>query len=137
MTRDPSKLITFQGILLANPPRPVDFPEMLLDHCRFLGFKPKKKNNKRNLGHLMLQLRSLEEPLMPPKDFQAAVKKFRIKLDKSLMGTLMDTFSERRLVDTGAMATKYLQKYPTEPPPIEEKKKTKKKNKKNGGTKGK
>ncbi|XP_053686109.1 uncharacterized protein LOC128735646 [Sabethes cyaneus] len=130
MTRDPTKQITFGGILLANPPRPVDVPEMLLDRCRFLGFKPKKKKRKKDLGHLMLQLQRLEQPLISREDFIATIKKFRIKLDKSLMGSLMDTFGDRKLVDTGAMASKYLEKYPTEPPPVKQKKKKSAKRKK-------
>ncbi|XP_065073045.1 uncharacterized protein LOC135697360 [Ochlerotatus camptorhynchus] len=132
MNRDPSKRITYQGVLLANPPRPVDVPEMLLDRCRFLGFKPKKKKLKRDLGHFMLQLQKLENPLLPRDDFLAMVKKFRIKLDKSLTESLMDAFTERKLVDGAAMAVKYLDKYPTEPPPVKPKKSKGKKKKKKG-----
>lgn len=131
MKRDPTKSIIYQGVLLSNPPRPVDVPEMLLDRCRFLGFKPKKKKRKRDLGHLMLQLQKLENPLLEREDFIAMVKKFRIKLDKSLLGSLMDAFAERKLIDSAAMAVKYLGKYPTELPP-EKPKKAKKKRKKNG-----
>ncbi|XP_058448525.1 uncharacterized protein LOC131428511 [Malaya genurostris] len=131
MKRDPSKLIIFQGILLANPPRPVDFPEMLLDRCRYLGFKPKKKKRKRDLGHLMLQFQLLEDPLLSRDDFKLNLKKFRLKLDKSLLQTLMETFADRKLVDTATMAAKYLEKYPTEPPP-EKKKKARKGKKANG-----
>ncbi|XP_055551620.1 uncharacterized protein LOC129733988 [Wyeomyia smithii] len=133
MNRDTSKQITFGGILLANPPAPVDVPEMLLDRCRFLGFKPKKKKRKKDLGHLMLQLQHLDEPLLTREDFTAAVKKFRIKLDKSLMGSLMDAFADRKLVDIGAMASKYLEKYPTEPPPVKQKKKKSSKGRKKNG----
>nr|XP_019555514.2 leucine-rich repeat-containing protein 74A-like [Aedes albopictus] len=134
MKRDPTKAIIYQGVLLSNPPRPVDVPEMLLDRCRFLGFKPKRKKRKRDLGHFMLQLQKLENPLLERDDFVAMVKKFRIKLDKSLLGSLMDAFAERKLVDSGAMALKYLGKYPTEWPP-EKPKKAKRKKKKgaNGG----
>lgn len=117
MNRDPTKTITFQGVLMANPPRPVDVPEMLLDRCRFLGFKPKKKRLKRDMGHLMLQLQALENPLLERDDFLEMVRKFRIRLDSSLKESLMDAFMERKLVDSAAMAVKYLSKYPTEPPP--------------------
>ncbi|XP_055617829.1 uncharacterized protein LOC129763090, partial [Toxorhynchites rutilus septentrionalis] len=129
MTRDDSKSVLFQGILLANPPRPVDLHEMLLDRCRFLGFKPKRKKRKRNLGHFMLQLQKLENLLLTRDDFVAQVKKFRIKLDQNLLRALMDAFADRKLVDCGAMATKYLTKYPTEPPPVKRKKAKKKKKK--------
>lgn len=135
MNRDPSKRITYQGVLMANPPRPVDVPEMLLDRCRFLGFKPKKKKRKRDLGHFMLQLQKLENPLLERDDFLAMVKKFRIKLDKSLNESLMDAFTERKLVDGAAMAVKYLAKYPTEPPPVKPKKAKGKKKKKKGKAK--
>ncbi|XP_062706657.1 leucine-rich repeat-containing protein 74A-like [Aedes albopictus] len=137
MKRDPEKTIIYQGVLLSNPPRPVDVPEMLLERCRFLGFKPKRKKRKRDLGLFMLQLQKLESPVLERDDFVAMVKKFRIKLDKSLLGSLMDAFAERKLVDSGAMALKYLGKYPTEWPP-EKPKKAKRKKKKgvNGESKG-
>ncbi|XP_039449723.1 leucine-rich repeat-containing protein 74B-like [Culex pipiens pallens] len=131
MNRDPSKTISYQGVLMANPPRPVDVPEMLLDRCRFLGFKPKKKKLKRDLGHLMLQLQQLESAPLERDAFVAAVKKFRIKLDRPLLEALMDAFpTGKRQVDGAAMAVKYLGKYPTEPPPPKVKKAKKKKGKK-------
>lgn len=131
MNRDPSKTISYQGVLMANPPRPVDVPEMLLDRCRFLGFKPKKKKLKRDLGHLMLQLQQLESAPLERDAFVATVKKFRIKLDRPLLEALMDAFpTGKRQVDGAAMAVKYLGKYPTEPPPPKVKKAKKKKGKK-------
>ncbi|XP_058812989.1 leucine-rich repeat-containing protein 74A-like [Topomyia yanbarensis] len=138
MTQDPSKTITYQGVLLPKLPLKVDIPEMLLDRCRFLGLKPKKKKLKRNLGHLMLQFQLLEKPSLPRDDFLAMVKKFRIKLDKDLKKILMETFADQKRVDTAAMAAKYLEKYPTEPPPVKKKKDRsgkKKEGKKGGGKK--
>uniref|UniRef100_A0A182JX37 Uncharacterized protein n=1 Tax=Anopheles christyi TaxID=43041 RepID=A0A182JX37_9DIPT len=38
----PSKQIIYQGVLRANPARPVDVQEMLLERSRFLAQKPKK-----------------------------------------------------------------------------------------------
>uniref|UniRef100_A0A1Q3FTA4 Putative leucine-rich repeat protein n=1 Tax=Culex tarsalis TaxID=7177 RepID=A0A1Q3FTA4_CULTA len=130
MNRDPSKTVTYQGVLMSNPPRPVDVPEMLLDRCRFLGLKPKKKKLKRDLGHLMLQLQQLDGggTVLERDAFAAAVKKFRIKLDRPLLEALMDAFpTGKKQVDGAAMAAKYLGKYPTEPPPPKVKKAKKKK----------
>ncbi|XP_058055710.1 leucine-rich repeat-containing protein 74B-like [Anopheles bellator] len=115
--RSPHKTIVYQGVLLNNPPRPVDVQEMLLDRCRFLATKPKKRKLKRDFGHLMLQFQDLGERIIPREEFLQAVKLFRVKLDQSLIDALLEAFGvPRNLVDVGAMAVKYLTKHPTERP---------------------
>uniref|UniRef100_A0A182W1J4 Uncharacterized protein n=1 Tax=Anopheles minimus TaxID=112268 RepID=A0A182W1J4_9DIPT len=113
----PTKKIIYQGVLGANPARPVDVQEMLLERCRFLAQKPKKPKLKRDIGHLMLQLAAAENTLLEREEFVLVVKRFRVKLDQPLLEALMDAFEvPKKLVDTGAMALKYLTKHPTEPP---------------------
>uniref|UniRef100_A0A182PPY1 EF-hand domain-containing protein n=1 Tax=Anopheles epiroticus TaxID=199890 RepID=A0A182PPY1_9DIPT len=115
--RYPTKQIIYQGVLRANPPRPVDVQDMLLERCRFLAQKPKKAKLKRDLGHLMLQFGDAENAVLTREEFDLALKRFRLKLDRALLDALMDAFEvPKRLVDTGAMAVKYLTKHPTERP---------------------
>uniref|UniRef100_A0A182RYM2 Uncharacterized protein n=1 Tax=Anopheles funestus TaxID=62324 RepID=A0A182RYM2_ANOFN len=113
----PAKKIIYQGKLRAKPARPVDVKEMLLERCRFLAQKPKKAKQKRDIGHLMLQLAAAENTILTREEFVLVVKRFRAKLDRPLLESLMDAFEvPKKLVDTGAMALKYLAKHPTEPP---------------------
>uniref|UniRef100_A0A182N5S0 EF-hand domain-containing protein n=1 Tax=Anopheles dirus TaxID=7168 RepID=A0A182N5S0_9DIPT len=117
LRQNPSKHIIYQGVLMANPARPVDVQEMLLERCRFLAQKPKKAKQKRDFGHLMLQFAGAESKTITREEFELAVKRFRVKLDRPLLGTLMDAFqASKSTVDTGSMAEKYLTKHPTEPP---------------------
>ncbi|ETN62912.1 hypothetical protein AND_005392 [Anopheles darlingi] len=127
--RNPQKTIIYRGVLLNNPPRPVDVQEMLLDRARFLATKPKKPKLKRDFGHLMLQLQALvsrtssdgEDPATVSRDeFAKAVKTFRVKLDRPLLEAMMDAFAVGRdQVNVAAMATKYLTKHPTAERPVE------------------
>uniref|UniRef100_A0A1S4HAP4 Uncharacterized protein n=1 Tax=Anopheles gambiae TaxID=7165 RepID=A0A1S4HAP4_ANOGA len=113
----PAKQIIYQGVLRAKPARPVDVQEMLLERSRFLAQKPKKAKLKRDLGHLMLQFGDAETSLLTREEFVLALKRFRLKLDRALLEALMDAFeAPKKLVDTGAMALKYLTKHPTERP---------------------
>uniref|UniRef100_A0A182M7Z9 Uncharacterized protein n=1 Tax=Anopheles culicifacies TaxID=139723 RepID=A0A182M7Z9_9DIPT len=115
----PTKRIIYQGVLRANPARPVDVQDMLLERCRFLAQKPKKPKLKRDIGHLMLQLAAAEHTILEREEFMLAVKQFRVKLDRPLLEALMDAFEvPKKLVDTAAMAQKYLTKHPTEPPVV-------------------
>ncbi|XP_053660046.1 uncharacterized protein LOC128709088 [Anopheles marshallii] len=117
LRKNPTKMIIYQGVLRAEPARPVDVQEMLLERCRFLALKPKKIKLKRDIGHLMLQLAAAENTILAREEFLLVVKRFRVKLDRSLVEALMDAFEvPKKLVDTGAMARKYLTKHPTEPP---------------------
>ncbi|XP_052890342.1 uncharacterized protein LOC128298614 [Anopheles moucheti] len=117
LRKNPTKKIIYQGVLLAQPARPVDVQEMLLERCRFLALKPKKPKLKRDFGHLMLQLAAAENTILTREEFVLVVKRFRVKLDRPLAEALMDAFEvPKKLVDTGAMARKYLTKHPTEPP---------------------
>ncbi|XP_058121008.1 uncharacterized protein LOC131285012 [Anopheles ziemanni] len=112
-----SKQFVYQGVLLANPPRPVDVQDMLLERCRFLAMKPKKANLKRDIGHLMLQFREQENAILTRDEFLLAVKQFRVKLDRALIEALMDAFAvQKGSVDTRTMAGKYLIRHPTDPP---------------------
>ncbi|XP_035891615.1 uncharacterized protein LOC118502959 [Anopheles stephensi] len=122
----PSKTIIYQGVIRANPARPVDVQDMLLDRCRFLAQKPKKAKQKRDFGHLMLQLAAAEETVLVREEFEQVVKRFRAKLDRPLLEALMDAFEvPKKLVDTGAMALKYLTKHPTDPPIVKQARKGK------------
>uniref|UniRef100_A0A182SKX3 Uncharacterized protein n=1 Tax=Anopheles maculatus TaxID=74869 RepID=A0A182SKX3_9DIPT len=122
----PSKKIIYQGVIRANPARPVDVQEMLLERCRFLAQKPKKAKLKRDFGHLMLQLVAAEDKVLVREEFEQVVKRFRVKLDRSLLEALMDAFEvPKKLVDTGAMAVKYLTKHSTDPPIVKKAKKGK------------
>ncbi|XP_050069739.1 uncharacterized protein LOC126557874 [Anopheles maculipalpis] len=124
--KSPSKQIIYQGVIRANPARPVDVQEMLLERCRFLAQKPKKAKAKRDFGHLMLQLAVAEDTVLVREEFELAVKRFRVKLDRPLLEALMDAFEvPKKLVDTGAMALKYLNKHPTDPPIVKKAKKEK------------
>jgi Ran GTPase-activating protein (RanGAP) involved in mRNA processing and transport len=46
----PDVKILFKGILMNNPPRPVNVKEMLFNRAKFLGMKPKRKKRKKDLG---------------------------------------------------------------------------------------
>uniref|UniRef100_A0AAG5CPD9 Uncharacterized protein n=1 Tax=Anopheles atroparvus TaxID=41427 RepID=A0AAG5CPD9_ANOAO len=117
--KTPTKQFIYQGVLLANPPRPVDVQKMLLERCRFLAMKPKQAKQKRDIGHLMLQFRGLENAILTRDEFLLAVKLFRAKLDRALIDALMDAFAvSKGSVDAGAMAHKYLTLHPTEPPTV-------------------
>uniref|UniRef100_A0A182PZE7 EF-hand domain-containing protein n=1 Tax=Anopheles farauti TaxID=69004 RepID=A0A182PZE7_9DIPT len=116
-------LVIYQGVLMANPARSVDVQEMLLERCRFLAQKPKKSKQKRDFGHLMLTLSGAENKTITREEFELAVKRFRIKLDRSLLESLMDAFqASKSTVDTCAMAVKYLTRHPTEPPVVKPRK---------------
>ncbi|XP_050091763.1 uncharacterized protein LOC126575220 [Anopheles aquasalis] len=125
--RNPQKTIIYRGVLLSNPPRPVDVQEMLLDRARYLASKPKKPKLKRDFGHLMLQLQAAirsgqDQTTVTRDEFVKAVKTFRIKLDRPLLEAMMDAFAVGRdNVNVAAMATKYLTKHPTSKRPDEEK----------------
>ncbi|KFB53561.1 AGAP012977-PA-like protein [Anopheles sinensis] len=115
--KTPSKQFTYQGVLLANPPRPVDLQEMLLERCRFLAMKPKKAKLKRDVGHLMLQFKGQQNAVLTRDEFLLAMKQFGAKLDRALIDALMDAFAAQKgYVDTGTMAEKYLSRHPTDPP---------------------
>ncbi|XP_035777884.1 uncharacterized protein LOC118458992 [Anopheles albimanus] len=126
--RNPQKTVIYRGVLLNNPPRPIDVQEMLLDRARFLASKPKKPKLKRDFGQLMLQLQALvskvpsaqDQPTVTRDEFAMAVKTFRIKLDRPLLEEMMDAFAVGRdHVNVAAMATKYLTKHPMTERPVE------------------
>uniref|UniRef100_A0A182JX38 Uncharacterized protein n=1 Tax=Anopheles christyi TaxID=43041 RepID=A0A182JX38_9DIPT len=65
----------------------------------------------------MLQFGDAESTVLTREEFELALKQFRVKLDRPLLEELMDAFEvPKKMVDTSAMALKYLSKHPTERP---------------------
>lgn len=44
-------VIKYQGTMMKNPPREVNFKNMLMDRVKFVAQKPKKAKLKKNIGY--------------------------------------------------------------------------------------
>jgi hypothetical protein len=134
--KNPEVTLVYKGQLYPNPPEPVDLKSIAINRCRYLAQKPKRKKLRRDIGHFMLQLAALEDPLLKLDAFGDLMRNFKAKLDDSLVEFLVKQFmtKEKKIkrVNVHEMAKYYLERYPTEPPPPvpEKKKKPKRKAKK-------
>lgn len=46
----PNLVVIFKGVMMTNPPENVNFRNLLMDRCKFLAMKPKKKKLKKEFG---------------------------------------------------------------------------------------
>lgn len=156
----PDLQVIYKGIMRNIPADEVDMKPLVIDRCKFLAQKPKRKKRKRNMGFVMYWILDEEEPIVH-RDIviELIVKKFRAKLDKDLIEMLCDTFRymppvapedpnappkkkkkkvrKSKLVEWHEMAKYYLARHPTERGPPRFAKLAKKSKKKRKGKKGK
>jgi Ran GTPase-activating protein (RanGAP) involved in mRNA processing and transport len=129
--KNPTANLIYKDRLYPNPPEPVDLKSIAINRCRYLAQKPKRKKLRRDIGHFMLQLEALEEPLLKQDAFLELLRNFKAKLDDRLIEFLVKQFMTKdkkaKRVNVHEMAEYYLERYPTEPPPPKPEKKKKKK----------
>lgn len=143
----PEKEVEYYDQLMPNPPDPVDFRAIVIDRCKFLAMKPKKKKFRKEMGHFMHQLLETEKEVMAPDDFKDLLRVFKAKIDDDLKKHIEEIFTDKvkvgkkklKRVLIKEMAEYFLERHPTEkpPPPKPKKERKKKKGKGKGRKKGK
>nr|CAD7398184.1 unnamed protein product [Timema poppensis] len=106
-----------------------DARKIHLARAKFEAQKPKKKKDRRDLGHFILKLG--ENPVLKTK-FIKMIEDEKLKVEPELVQEIMNLFpdTKRAFVDVAAMKEYYLNLYPdTKPPEPKEKKEKKKKGK--------
>ncbi|KAK9679318.1 Leucine rich repeat [Popillia japonica] len=105
--------------------------KLLFDRAKLLAQKPKRKSKRKDFGHFVL---SLPEKPMKKSAFEAAAKKFKMKMvDNDLLVEITKQFPyKKKAIDCVALKEKYLDLYPDTQPPPPKKKKGKKGKKKQG-----
>ncbi|GLV43572.1 hypothetical protein CBL_04114 [Carabus blaptoides fortunei] len=118
--------VSYGGIYSNYKIKGPDVKEMLLKRAKYVAIKPKKKKQRKDIGHFMLQL---ENDPVNKENFEGMIKKQKIKLDKDLINIMTKTWeTSKKAVDIQNMKEKYLQLYPdTKLPPKKKKGKGKKK----------
>lgn len=111
--KNPNIQIIHGGVIGFYPPATVDLMALVIDRCKFLAMKPKKKKLKRNMGymkifnnlifytliyliffsHFMLKLKEEEDKYIRRGQFIEQVQDFKLRLDEDLVGMLMDVFT--------------------------------------------
>ncbi|KAK0081580.1 hypothetical protein PV325_011923 [Microctonus aethiopoides] len=118
------------GGILSNYeiPEP-DARKIFLKRANFEAMKPKKKKRRKNFGQFVL---SLEDSIISRGAFENLIKRYKLKLRKSLVTEIMNAFTiGEDSIDQSALKTFYLKEYPdTQPAPTKPKKKKKKMKKK-------
>lgn len=130
----PEKEVIYYDKMMPNPPDPVDFQAIVIDRCKFLAMKPKKKRLRKDMGHFMHQLLETEREYMAPSEFAEVLQGFKAKIDDDLKNHLQEVFTQKikigkkkgKKVFVKEMADYYLGRHPTEPPPPPKPKKERK-----------
>ncbi|XP_032680740.1 leucine-rich repeat-containing protein 74B-like [Odontomachus brunneus] len=96
--------------------------KILLRRANYEAMAPKKKRQRRDFGHFVISLKNIE--ISRPR-FTALVKKFKLKLSKTLVEEIMNVFegTRKNTVDQGLLKSFYLKEYPTTRVPTQKKKK--------------
>lgn len=136
LQKNPGLRIEFAGILMSNPPQPVDFRKLLMARLKTLAMKPKRAKRKRNMGLFFLQLLDGEEKSCTMDEWLDKCHAFKAKIDDPLCVQIANEWKSLKTgsIEIHEIAEYYLSLYPTERPPpvvkIERKPKASKKGKK-------
>ncbi|XP_025153883.1 leucine-rich repeat-containing protein 74B [Harpegnathos saltator] len=118
----PGVVVKLGGILsnyqLAGP----NEKKILLERANYEAMMPKRKKQRRDFGQFVISL--LDKEISRPR-FIALVKKFRLKLSKTLVEEIMNVFegTRKNTVDQGLLKSFYLKEYPATRPPTQKKRK--------------
>ncbi|XP_076637193.1 uncharacterized protein LOC143349670 [Colletes latitarsis] len=87
-----------------------DVKALLFKRANFEAMRPKRKRQRRNFGHFVLSL--TEEPISR-STFMELVRRFRMKLSKTLVDAIMNEFvGIRNTVDQELLKSVYMTQYP-------------------------
>ncbi|XP_012216535.2 leucine-rich repeat-containing protein 74A-like isoform X2 [Linepithema humile] len=105
----PEVKVKLRGILsnyqLVGP----DIKKILLKRANYEAMAPKIKRRKRNFGHFVM---SLSDKMISQEKFMALIKKFKLKLSKSLINEIMLAFEgPRGTVDQGQLKSFYVKEF--------------------------
>lgn len=116
--------------------RPADFSAILVDRCKFLAMKPKKRKLKREMGEFFARKIRDGAKYSSAEEFAAMLKEFKAKIDDTLVGKIVENWTvnvgKGKKMDLEGLCNYYLAKHPyelIEKPAIAKKKESKKKKK--------
>lgn len=120
LLKNPGLRIEFAGVMMSNPPVPVDFRVLLMARIKALAMKPKRAKRKRNMGLFFLQLLDGEETECTMDEWLDKCHAFKAKIDDPLCVQIANEWKTLKgRIEMHAIADYYLGLYPTErPPPV-------------------
>ncbi|EZA50959.1 Leucine-rich repeat-containing protein [Ooceraea biroi] len=97
---------------------------ILFERANYEAMAPKQKRRQRNFGHFVM---SLKDKMISQEKFMELIRKFKLKLSKSLINEIMNVFEgPKNTVDQGLLKSSYLKEYPgTTPAPAKPRKRIK------------